>query len=235
MGPLRRLLIGLLGAAAACTALASTEAGTAVPDTDALTALLLADRTPAQLAQLVLERGCGPRGCQVRVDSLIIAQPSGALRTAAGRPVRLTTHRPPGLPLPQADWQPLAAYAVSVGGQPWGTCLELAHTGLGRSGSAQRWTSLVLVPAVANAPAAPRPAAHRFVGYWAACAQLWQPAGDAGRIALPLLGRANGAVHSAAFTETPWLCSARGCIASPAARRFAESTELPGGGLRWLP
>jgi hypothetical protein len=60
-----------------------------------------------------------------------------------------------------------------------GTCLEFGHTGLGKSGTFQRWGSVVLVPRNGAV-------AHRFVGYWASCGALTE-GGNPVEIVLPTI------------------------------------------------
>lgn len=137
-------------------------------DAGALREHLLAGRQPVQLDAIKAQRGCGPDGCSATFEGLSVMREDAGLRSAAGQALDTQQHAPPGMPvLPELDADPLGAFRVSRDGRPWGACLEFAHTGLGKSGAAQRWTSIVLVPDRAVV-------AHRFIGYWAGCDSLAQ-------------------------------------------------------------
>ena len=194
----------VLGAAVALAACAAAFANGSASNARELRDVLVQGARAAKLEPVRTERGCGPSGCTVDVDELSIARDSGAIRTARGAPVKLVQHKPAdGRDLPEPDWDPLDAQKVYSGGRRWGTCLELAHTGIGRSGVHQRWASVVLVPSQAGV-------AHRFVGYWAGCDSLVEGARPA-EVVLPLVEPAasgsRNVLHIVRFH-----CSAQGCV-----------------------
>ena len=196
-----RALVGAVLALAACGAGANGSATNARELRD----VLVDGARPAKLEPLKTEGGCGPAGCIVDVERLSIARDSGALRTDKGAPVKLVQHKPAdGRELPEADWNPLDAQKVYSRGKRWGTCLELAHTGIGRSGVHQRWVSVVLVP---WRGAAPGPTAHRFVGYWAGCDSIVEGA-NAGEVELPLVESAS----ANALQLVRHQCTAKRCV-----------------------
>jgi hypothetical protein len=97
---------------------------------------------------------------------------------------------------------PLRGYAIRRAGRSWGQCVEFAHGGLGNSGRAQRWRTLVLVATDGRT-------AHRFTGYWAACAALVQGA-QSGEVMLPTVEPVQ---PGAAALQVVWnRCDARRCV-----------------------
>ncbi len=185
-------------------------------------------QTPAALSPLPLVQGCfTPDHCQTRVGALSVDQRDGALRWDGGPRFKARTTRP-ARDLPVPDWTPLDAFAVSSHGKPWGVCMTLAHEGVGRSGSFQRWTSVVLVPLAAKA----RPVAHRWVGYWATCEALVQGA-SATQVRLPVLE-----APSAAGQTWPlrWqVCEGRACVTQEDHRRVVPQPGAEDGALLILP
>lgn len=185
--------------------------------------LLLAGRSPAELQVLTLNRGCGPSGCVVDFGGYSLDRERGRLRTAAGAPVKLVHHGAGVAELPPLDRDPLGAYAVLQGGTRWGVCLELAHTGLWRSGARQRWVSVILLPDTPGSRGAA--IGHRWVGYWAGCDSLSAGAG-ATATELPILNA------SSAGMQLRWQrCTARGCVSRPGLARFSVVPGAPGGAL----
>lgn len=107
---------------------------------------------------------------------------------------------------------------------------------LGKSGSAQRWTSVVLVPAG-------RPGvtvqAHRFVGYWASCDAL--AAGPrTGEVLLTVVERSAPTSASTSADAAPaapleaarYRCSATGCTRQTDAA--SVGLDSASGALIWL-
>jgi hypothetical protein len=185
-------------------------------------------QVPASLAPLPQEQGCfTPDHCQTRVGTLSMDQRDGALRWDGGPRFRARTSQP-SRDLPVPDWTPLDAFAVSSHGKPWGVCMTLAHEGLGRSGSFQRWTSVVLVPLAAKG----RPVAHRWVGYWATCEALVQ--GDsASQVRLPVLEAPSGPGQT---WPLRWqVCEGRSCITQVDLRRVVPQPGADDGALLILP
>lgn len=153
----------------------------------------------------------------------------GTLREAAtGRAWTRVDHGAAnGLPFPDIDWTSPQAFNVGVGSMRWGTCLAFPHEGLGKSGTAQRWRSVMLVPAA-------RPGAkvqvHRFTGYWATCEGL--TAGSRpGEVVMPVVeafteGASDAAsdassVPAWSLQEVRYLCKRDGCTRLPGVRRVA--------------
>lgn len=171
-------------------------------DAGALRERLLAGRQPVGLETIKAQRGCGPGGCSVDFDGLSVMREQASLRTADGQAIETQQHAPPGMPvLPELDADPLGAFRVSRNGHLWGTCLEFTHTSLGKSGAAQRWTSIVLVPEGALV-------AHRFIGYWAGCDSLAQGE-KPGEVILPVVEPA--AERASALHLVAYHCDATRC------------------------
>ena len=167
---LRPLLLLTLAASAA-------HADTTVSNATELRDALRGSAQAAQLQDIPLDSGCGPAGCVVDIGPLRIQREQGLLQRIDGSP--LYWQQQPGLP--ELDWSPLGAYQVTAAGKPWGICLELSHSGLGKSGVYQRWSSVVLVPADGDQ-------AYRLVGYWAGCDSL-QASVEAGQVMLPIVSQ----------------------------------------------
>lgn len=195
--------------------------GTAANATE-LSALLKAGREPVTLDEQRFERGCHGDLCSMSWQDLIFRTAPGGIRHATGRALRLVSHGADAKrPLPDLDWEPLAGYQVSVSGRRWGSCFELSHAGLGKSGSAQRWTSVILVPQG-------RAQAHRFVGYFSGCDALVQTAKRA-EVALPMVSHAAAAAPG---WQVVWqVCGARSCRSLPDARQVQAVADDPGGAL----
>jgi len=187
-----------------------------------------AGQVPASLTPLPLVQGCfTPDHCQTRVGALAIDQRDGAMRWDGG-PRFLVRSAQPVRDLPRPDWTPLDAFAVSSHGQPWGVCLTLGHEGLGRSGSFQRWTSVVLVPSGPKA----RPVAHRWVGYWASCEALVQGA-SATQVRLPVL---EAPLAAGQTWPLRWqVCEGRACVVQMDNRRVVPQPGADDGALLVLP
>ena len=144
--------------------------GQSIDGPAALRSLVVEGRVPMALERATPQSGCTPSECIVQVEGLTIVPDKRLLRQGSSRPIRLVQHLGlGGRELPAMDWTPTDVYTVSQQGQRWGLCLEFSHSGPGRSGSFQRWTSIVLLPWLGQHPAR---TAHRFVGYWASCDQL---------------------------------------------------------------
>ena len=195
--------------------------GTAANATE-LGALLKAGHEPVTLAEQRFERGCQGDVCSMVWQDLVFRAQPGGIRRASGRVLRLASPADDAKqPLPDLDWEPLAGYQVSVEGRPWGSCFELSHAGLGKSGTAQRWASVILVPQG-------RAQAHRFVGYFTGCDALVQTAKPA-EVALPMVSHAAGAAPG---WQVVWqVCGARACRSLPDARQVQAVAGDPGGAL----
>ncbi|HEY1398108.1 hypothetical protein [Roseateles sp.] len=189
---------------AACAAHADAVARNATELRD----LLRGTATPAALDPIKTEGWCGPQGCFVDVGELRIDRDKGGFAKATGdRQIVLVEHKAMGGDaLPDLDWTSTDAYRVTVRGQRWGTCMEFSHTGIGKSGVYQRWTSVVLVPFSGALPAG---TAHRFVGYWAGCDSL-QAAATQGQVVLPIVER-NEPKAPKPLRLVNHSCSAKGC------------------------
>jgi hypothetical protein len=170
--------------------------------------LLRGTATPAALEPIKTEGWCGPQGCFVDVGELRLDRDKGGFAKApGGRQLVLVEHKAMGgEPLPDIDWTSTDAYRVTSGGQRWGTCMEFAHTGIGKSGVYQRWNSVVLVPFNGGKPAG---TAHRFVGYWAGCDSL-QATATQGQVVLPVIERGEPTA-SKPLRLVNQQCSAKSC------------------------
>ena len=199
---------------------------TAAGDADALRALLTAGRTPATVEAAPADRGCGPRGCVIDIDGLRIDRERGQLRSAQGQRLRL--HNTPSAAsksLPTIDWELLGGYRVMQQGQRWGTCLEFSHTGIGKSGSFQRWTSVLLVPWAGQHPGRD---AWRMLAYWGGCEALTdgeQP----GEVVLPTVQAVAGQPGALAIVQHH--CRLGRCSSRPDPRSVRADPAQPGGGL----
>ncbi len=178
----------------------------AVTSATELRNILNTSASTATSTEIQIESGCGPAGCMIEVDQLQIQRDKGFFEHE-GKPLRLIEHKPTvRWVLPEMDWTPVAAYKISTGGKPWGTCLEFAHSGIGKSGVHQRWSSVVLVPFHGGKPV---DAAHRFVGYWTGCDSL-EVGGTPHQIVLPLVEPAPAGM-SPSLRIRQYLCTAQGC------------------------
>jgi len=188
----------------ACAAQADTVARNATELRDALRG-----NTPAAVLEpLKTEGWCGPQGCFVDAGELRIDRDKGGFaRAEGGRKLQVVEHKAQGGDaLPDLDWTPTDAYRVMAGGQRWGSCLEFSHAGVGKSGTFQRWTSVVLVPFDG---AAPGKTAHRFVGYWTGCDSLVTGA-TTGTLSLRVVERSEPKADKP-LRLMAYQCSARGC------------------------
>lgn len=219
-----RRLAGLAGGL--LLAAAPALADTVVADTDALSQALRLGRPAARLQPLAAVQGCSLAGCRVQLGGLFVDTDQGGLRRAGGRPLPLVVDGPvAATDLPELNWTPLRAYAVRRGSRPWGQCLEFAHAGLGSSGRAQRWRSLVLVAAGGHG-------AHRVIGYQAACAALAVGARP-GEVVLPTV---QPVVAGAPALQIVWHhCTAGGCERSVDARSVDGRADSETGELTLRP
>ena len=152
------LIVGALGLAGA-----SADTG------DAWDAALRRGCPAGALQPIPLLQGCGPTGCGTWLGPLFVSADGAGLQRRAGQLLPLVNGPLPAADLPELNWTPLRAYTVRIGRgagrSTWGQCLEFTHSGLGNSGRAQRWRSVLLV---ANGSTS----AQRVVGYQASCAAL---------------------------------------------------------------
>lgn len=154
--------------AAALLLMASAHAEDVASNATELFGALRQTLPAARLAPLTAVQGCGPAGCSVALGGVTIDTDAGTLRSAAGRLIPWVVYAPArAADLPEVDWQPLRGFSVGRASRPWGRCIEFGHTGLGNSGRAQRWRTVVLVPAAGRS-------AYRFIGYWASCEAVAQ-------------------------------------------------------------
>lgn len=209
MRPLLRPL--LLLTLSASTALADTTVRNATELRDALRGSAQA----AELQDIPLDSGCGPAGCMVDIGPLRIQREQGVLQRIDGRPLHWQAQ--PGLP--ELDWSPLGAYHVTAAGKPWGICLELSHSGIGKSGVYQRWGSLVLVPVDGDK-------AYRLVGYWAGCDSL--QASGKGQVLLPIVSqKPERGLHVLKYS-----CDTQTCNAQPSRIAVDGDPNSANGALR---
>ncbi|WKB55925.1 hypothetical protein [Eleftheria terrae] len=220
---MRRVFLGVALALGACGA----WAGSTVSNATELRDLLRGQAQPATLEPLKSESGCGPAGCSVDLERLSIRVEPGFIQQARGARLRLVEHKhKDGPALPEIDWTPMDAYQVFNAGRRWGSCIEFSHSGMGKSGSYQRWSSVVLVPFRGERPGK---TAHRFVGYWTGCDSL--QAGDKpGEVVFPVVERA--AEHAPAPLHLMrYQCSVQRCSGSEDARSVARHPTDEGGAL----
>ncbi|PZN83490.1 MAG: hypothetical protein DM484_04280 [Candidatus Methylumidiphilus alinenensis] len=130
-----------------------------------LRTFLLTGRHALAIEPIPAQRGCGPGGCSIDLGSVSIVPNKGKLLDLTSNKTIKIRQQTSGT-LPKLDWDPFGAYTVKYSGTQWGTCLEFTHAGLGKSGSFQRWISVILIPRQDSKPA---PIAYRFIGYWASC------------------------------------------------------------------
>lgn len=215
----------------------SSDAGLRIANTAELVNAVTQGLPPAQLTPMAARSGCGPRGCDTFTGTLRIDRDHGSMYIEGQRrPLKRADHSAVnGQELPEIDWASPRAFAVQTAGRTWGTCLRFPHEGLGKSGSAQRWTSVVLVPAG-------RPGvtvqAHRFVGYWASCDAL-AAGSQAGKVVLTVVERSApppastpaDAPPAASLEAARYLCSATGCTRQPDA--VSLGLDSASGALIW--
>lgn len=218
----RWLLAALMLLVAADAALAETPAS----NTDDLSRLLRQNRPALRLKPVEAVQGCGPGGCHVMLGSIAIDLDAGRLRRRSGAPLAWALDVPlGGADLPEVNWMPLRGFTVLRGGRAWGECLEFGHVGLGNSGRAQRWRTLVLVAAGSRS-------ALRVTGYWAACAALAQGSTSA-EVMLPTVEPV--AISEAALQIVWHRCALRGCVRSVDARHVEGRADSDGGQLTLQP
>ncbi|MFX1681792.1 hypothetical protein PV762_21445 [Mitsuaria sp. CC2] len=205
--PSRLLQIAAAALAGSLFAACAAHADAVARNATELRDLLRGSATPTVLEPIKTEGWCGPQGCFVDVGELRLDRDKGGFAKApGGKQLVLVQHKPMGVEsLPDIDWTSTDAYRVMAGGQRWGTCMEFTHTGIGKSGVYQRWTSVVLVPFSGDKPAGP---AHRFVGYWAGCDSL--QAASAGQVLLPVIERGEPKAAKPVRLVN-YQCSAKGC------------------------
>lgn len=168
---------------------------------------LMSGHSPAKIEAVSPERSCSATDCSVDVEQLSIFLKSGVMQRTGGRRIQLKQYGSIGAAeLPDIDWDPIGSFRVSRADKQWGVCLEFGHTGIGKSGRYQRWTSVVLVP---RKDLRSKPVAFRFVGYWAGCDYLVE--GDKAReISLPTVESSEtGGAHLSIVWHH---CSFESCI-----------------------
>jgi len=222
------LLLAGAGAGAVGTS-AATTAGNAAE----LAQALRGARPAAALRPLQAVQGCGPAGCVVMLGGLSVDTEAGTLRRAGGQALPWAAAGAgagaiPAAELPEVNWEPLRGFGVrregraGRAGQAWGQCIEFAHAGLGNSGRAQRWRTVVLVADGGRS-------AHRFIGYWAGCEALTQGT-RAGTVSLPTVEP----VHAgAAALHVVWNhCDKKRCLREADPRQLEGSAWSEDGRLR---
>jgi len=166
--------------------------------------------------------GCTPMQCSVQVDRIEWIGDAQALRVVGGERIDLF-NAGAGPALELAD-QPFAAVRVGAAESPWGVCLALSSAGLGQSGRAQRWITLVLAP---YANGEPGRSATRLTGARASCEDLEQGA-DADEVLLPLVEPSDAGATGLLLQR--YRCSLEGCRrdaeAMPVRVEFNEDGEL---------
>ncbi len=211
------------GASRPATVAAATAGNTTVQNATDLRALLIAGRTPVRLEAVAADLGCPAEGCGAWVDGLVIWRDSGRITDTARRALLTVTRLPDRAP--DVDWTPLDSQKVFAAGKRWGTCLEFTHTGLGKSGRFQRWTSVVLVPWADGKPGA---SAYRFVGYWTGCDSLTEGP-VAGEVTLPQIEAPLPAEPNANITPrlVQHICTASACRTQADSRpvNFVQGSE----------
>ena len=217
------LLAALLLLLAAADA---AHAETLARNADDLSRLLRQHRPTLRLKPVEAVQGCGSGGCSVMLGSIAIDLDAGDLRRRSGAPLAWALDGAVGVAdLPEVNWTPLNGFTVLRGGRAWGECMEFSHAGLGNSGRAQRWRTLVLVAAGSRS-------ALRITGYWAACAALAQGSTSA-EVLLPTVEPV--AIGEAALQIVWHRCALRGCVRSVDARRVEGRADSESGQLTLQP
>jgi hypothetical protein len=191
--------------------------------------------TPAILTAIPARGGCGPQGCDIFIGPVRIDRDHGTLHIdPKDRQLQRVDHGlADGLALPEIDWSSPQAFSVKTGGRVWGTCIRFPHEGVGKSGSAQRWTSVVLIPAGRRGVMVE---AQRFVGYWASCNALVDGP-HVGEVVMSVVERLSGDPDGASEAKADaaplqvarYVCDASGCSRQPgpaSVRRDSASGAL---------
>jgi hypothetical protein len=165
-----------LGSAVLTLAVATATAGEAITE-DAWGAALQAGCPAVRLQTLPTLQGCGPSGCGTWVGPLFVGAEGAGLRRRHGAQLQLADGPLAAADQPELNWRPLRGFNVLMGRRTWGQCLEFSHAGVGNSGHAQRWRSVLLVAVGARS-------AQRVIGYQVACTAVCLGP-TAGRVQLP--------------------------------------------------
>lgn len=213
-------------AAGSAGASGAAGADTVVANSDELGTALRQACPAVRLQALPAVQGCGPAGCGTQLGGLFVDADAGRLRRSNGRLLPLITAGPvPAADLPELNWTPLRAYTVQLGRHNWGQCLEFSHAGLGSSGRAQRWRTVLLVAAAGRS-------AQRVTGYQIGCAALC--AGPAAtEVQLPAV---QPVVAGLPALHIVWhRCSAKGCAIHNDARTVEGRADSDSGALTLRP
>ncbi len=196
-----------------------------IDNASALNELLVNKNPLVSIKPIAAQRGCGPEVCSIDIDGLSILRDQGGLLESS-RKNKIEIKPQTSGELPEIDWDPLGGFAVSRNGKRWGTCLEFTHSGLGKSGSLQRWSSVILVPWADSHPSL---IAFRFVGYWAGCDVLMEGV-EENEVNLPVIEHVNAnkdkSLHILSYT-----CSALGCKTNEDTRKVREDADSESGAL----
>jgi hypothetical protein len=206
--------LGVLALMVVLAPMALRAASVARSDAE-LASQLRQGQPPADLVPVQRESWCGPKGCGVDLGPLSVPRDEPGLRQQ-GRRVPLRTLALHHRALPDMDRDPVQGFEVRMGDKRWGMCLEFAHAGLGKSGTFQRWRSVVLAPA---GPDGRVRQAYRVMGYWAGCEHLHTSLVGPPSLEMPVIEPADQAGR---WQLAHYRCSAQGC-----ARRADARTVLP--------
>ncbi len=196
-----------------------------IENATALRDVLISGKQHVSLEALASQRGCGPNGCSIDLGPISILHEQGMMRDRLNKtPIQIQAQFTGELP--ELDWEPIGGFAVSSGGKPWGICLEFTHTGLGKSGSFQRWSSVILVP---SAEANIHTIAYRFVGYWAGCDMLVEGE-NSDMVSLPVVEWENP-VEKQKMVIRWHNCNVHSCQVDQDAKSVAEDAKSETGAL----
>ncbi len=138
-----------------------------IQNIEELQGILLAGRTPIQVEKMVFDRGCNDTECTLNGDQISIVQQKGIIRGVHSQQIiSQYSGNVDEKNLPEIQWDSVNGVKIFQAGKQWGTCLNFSHSGIGSSGTFQRWRSVVLIPWENGEP---KTSAYRFMGYWADC------------------------------------------------------------------
>lgn len=167
-----------------------------------------------------IDTGCleGESACFYFFDDIRISQEKEALYKD-NRPLTLVSY-PIETQTPDLNRDPLAAYSVSVQGEHWGSCIEFSHSGLGKSGEQQRWTSTILIPN-GNTEKAFKTTGYHW--YQPSCEFLTAPAHAPEQLILSEISRSNTTpIQYALYRYT---CTVMGCSTVTGTEGISVSSE----------
>ncbi len=205
--PARALLVGLLIGLMPVSATAQASAS----NRQELHQLLVGPTNRLVIRQLAREMGCTGSECVHRFESLAVSAGGTRIRFANEKAIRVPRRAQAGEVL--RALHPLAAYEIKdASGRDLGACVEFTHGGTGRSGLAQRWTTIIWLPV--KQTSRKERIAYRFFGYWAGC-EFIDKSKSRNEIALTVIERKSSQStrnnRSPAFEIVSYACSPVSC------------------------